>query len=107
MSERKARDKQTVQRKEVIIVTITIKEAERLLKQHTGQSYKISTGPEYPKQYMTRRELLEMGAPITPSLLDRAEAYAGEKVCRKNNPLARNSKYIYNTEEFEKWRKSH
>lgn len=88
-------------------MTITIKEAERLLKQNTGQTYKISTGPEYPKQYMTRRELLEMGAPITPSLLDRAEAYAGEKVCRKNNPLARNSKYIYNTEEFEKWRKSH
>lgn len=88
-------------------MVITVKEAEQLLKQHTGQVYQISIGPTYPKLYMTRSELLAMGAPITPSLLDRAEAYAGEKVCRKNNPMKKNSKYIYNTEEFEKWRKKH
>lgn len=88
-------------------MVVTIKEAEQLLKQYTGESYQIKDGLAYPKAYMTRSELLAMGPPITPSLLDRAEAFAGENICRKNNPLKRNSKYIYNTAEFEKWRKRH
>lgn len=88
-------------------MVITIREAERLLKQCTGKTYRIGDGLAYPKPFMTRRELLDMGDPITPSLLDRAEAYAGENVCRKNNPMKRNSKYIYNTAEFERWRKKH
>lgn len=57
---------------------------------------------EYPKKVMRMTELMKMGFPET--MLLKATQEKGQTFAWKNNPNARNSPLLFDTEEFEKWR---
>lgn len=57
---------------------------------------------EYPKKIMRMTELVRMGFP--EEMLRHAVQEKGQTFAWKNNPLARNSPLLFDTEGFEKWR---
>lgn len=57
---------------------------------------------EYPKKFMNRKELMEMGLP--ESYLMRAYATPGQTFACRANPMDKKSPILFDTEEFEKWR---
>ena len=57
---------------------------------------------KYPKPVMRITELIEMGFSY-PSLR-RAYGSPGQRFATKINPLKNNSAFLFDTEEFEKWR---
>lgn len=57
---------------------------------------------EYPKKVMRMTELVKMGFP--EEMLRQATMEQGQTFAWKNNPKARNSPLMFDTEEFEKWR---
>lgn len=57
---------------------------------------------EYPKKVMRMTELVKMGFP--EEMLRKATLENGQTFAWKNNPKARNSPLMFDTEGFEKWR---
>ena len=94
---------------------ITTDEAAKMLERLTGKRYIISASAkkepmhvEYPARYMRKSEILAMKNPLLgENVLERAVMYAPENVVRKIDPRKKNSPFIFNTEEFEKWRQKH
>lgn len=95
---------------------ITTDEAAKMLEHLTGKRYVISSVSakkepmrvEYPARYMRKSEILEMKNPLLgENVLERAVMYAPENVVRKIDPRKKNSPFVFDTEEFEKWRQKH
>lgn len=57
---------------------------------------------KYPKPVMRITELIEMG--FSYPYLRRAYGSPGQRFATKINPLKNNSAFLFDTEEFEKWR---
>ncbi len=57
---------------------------------------------EYPKPFMRKKDLLDMGLP--PQYLDRAIEAPGQTFAFKLDPSKKTSPYIFDTQGFEKWR---
>lgn len=71
--------------------------------QETNEEYfHMQDAIEYPKRFMRRKELLNMG--FTNTFLERAIRMPGQKFVCKLDPTKKKSYYIFDTEKFEKWR---
>ena len=57
---------------------------------------------KFPKPVMKTAELVRMG--FSPEYLRRAYGSPGQRFATKINPLKNNSAFLFDTEEFEKWR---
>lgn len=57
---------------------------------------------EYPKHFMKKKELMDMG--LTLQYLNRAIAVPGQTYAFKLDPSKKTSPYIFDTQGFEKWR---
>lgn len=95
---------------------ITTNEAAEILERLTGKKYVIGGAStkkepmrvEYPARYMRKSEILAMKNPLLgENVLERAVMYAPENVVRKIDPRKKNSPFVFDTEEFEKWRQKH
>lgn len=57
---------------------------------------------EYPKSFMGMSDLMEMG--LSKQYLKRAIATPGQTFAFKLDPTKKTSPYIFDTQEFERWR---
>lgn len=56
----------------------------------------------YPKKVMRKTDLMKMGFP--EDMLLRASRERGQTMAWKENPIAKNSPLLFDTDELEKWR---
>lgn len=56
----------------------------------------------YPKPIMSRKEMIKLGIP--EALLIKVTLEKGQKIAFRPNPASKTSPWLYDTEEFEKYR---